>query len=51
MREFEQGERVQYKNVLGEIRDGVVIRENKGSVRLLDGIKVLSIKKNYILEG
>lgn len=51
MREFEQGERIQYKNVLGEVRNGVVIKENKVSVRLKDDLKVLSIMKKHILEG
>lgn len=51
MRKFEMGDQVKYENVLGEIRDAVVIQENKTTVKLRDGFKIVSIMKKYILEG
>lgn len=48
MRKFEKDDRVLYKNVLGEIREGVVLKENKASVRLRDDLKVVSILKKFI---
>lgn len=42
------GQQVTYKNVLGEIRVGVVLKENKVTVRLQDRFRQLSISKKLV---